>query len=52
MKFKKFGPCYLMADGADGLPGGGGAGGSDPDTGAGGNEFNFEEFKSTYGKIQ
>lgn len=49
MKFKKFGPCYLMADGADGLLGGGGVGGSD-DTGAGGNEFNFEEFKSTYGK--
>ncbi len=55
-KFRLYGigPCYLVGDGQGGPQGG--AGGTGDGTGGQGNpqggnaDFNFEEFKSTYGK--
>ena len=55
-KFRLYGigPCYLVDDGQGDLQGG--AGGTGDGTGGQGNpqggnaDFNFEEFKSTYGK--
>ena len=47
------GPCYLVGDGQSDLQGGAGTGGGtdEQSNSQGGNaDFNFEEFKSTYGK--
>lgn len=51
-RLKGVGPCFFMDNGQDGAGGTGGAGGNTDDQNPqnNGTDFNFEDFKSTYGK--